>query len=317
MAIFKNKEILININELPQINGVKIKSIYKTKYDKRGIKDYIVRDNDASIYYHCIAYFNSDKDQNVRILPNEIQKIFDNPQKAFYLNHEKNETTTIIVHVSSLWFRTSCSGNGSFIDSSIYLTGSNGSQSSSISVTRNDKYKLVTEQSGIYDKLIKMLNIKAKIPVLREDEYTYYPSITLRNVDGLFYPTPVCSGWRRHHEMPFTTIDNKKSIRVLNELLQCHVYFLKVEADELVEGDEYHIVNFNHQAPNYCFIRSWNNSKENDKNGMIRHRIDKINTKHIHCTVIGQNIKRFQKEKYEYNPFYKIVRINNVEDLNN
>ena len=56
MATFGNNDILIKIDELPKLNGQHIKAIYRTAYDKRGIKDYIVSPKHADYYYNCIDY---------------------------------------------------------------------------------------------------------------------------------------------------------------------------------------------------------------------------------------------------------------------
>jgi hypothetical protein len=323
MAVFGNKEILIKYDELPEINGEKIKHIYMQQFDTRGIKDYTVRPEHASVYYHCVPYFNlSDRHevQRVRKLPKEIQDIFDNLQVAEYKNHETGEVWTKKINVSSISFRTDCSGNGSFIDSSIDLSGGYGNNSAHLSVTRNDKYKTVTEQTGLYDRIIKMLNVKATIPVLSEEEYTYYPSTTLRKVDGLNYPDPVCNGWRWLHGMPYVPNNpfNRNSIRVFDEELKCHLYLNKVQKDEIEVGAEYIKVHFSYERDKtmYCNISKWADSKKDLAGQYIRYRIDSIDKKYIHVTVVDQQ-PRYAKEKYEdYLPdFYQIARIRNAEQI--
>lgn len=318
MAVFGNREILIDYDELPRINGIRITDIYRVAFDTRQIKDYTVRSDDASYYYSCSPYFSSDETQRVRKLPDVLQKIFDEPQMGKFHNEQTDETwERKLDKVTSIWFRTRCSGHGGFIDSSIHLRGTSGNFSETLSVTRNDKSIVDVEKTGLYDKLIKTLNIKEDIPVLAEEEYTYYPSTTLRNVDGLFYPDPVCSGWRRSWHMPYTSPDgSKNAIRVLDDDLKCHTYLVKVETDNLEVGEEYIKVQFPNDKLNYCNISKWADSKKDLAGQYIRYRIDKVGTKIVHVTVMNQ-IKRYAKEEYRWNPFYKIVRIKNTEDLNN
>ena len=121
-----------------------------------------------------------------------------------------------------MWYRTHCSGNGSFIDNSIHLKGAYGNTGGWIDVRRNNKCITDMEQTGMLEKLIKTLNVQAEIPVLSEEEYTYYPSTYLRQVDGLNYPDPVCSGWRWLYGMPFVGVGGEKdAIRILDEELRC------------------------------------------------------------------------------------------------
>lgn len=329
MATFGNKDILIKLDELPRINGERIEAIYRKKYDKRGVKDYTVRDEDAEEYFYCDAYFrlHSGESRLVRKLPEPLQKIFDEPQRAVYRNNETGEETEHIIEVSYISYRTKCSGHGGFIDDSITIGGVSlkNNTSHSISIRRNDKSTKYTELTGIYDKLIATLNIKAEIPELEEHEYKYYPTTTLRRVDNWNYPTPVCSGWRRDNKMPYVTLDDRKSLRVLNENLKCHVFLLKVEPEEVTVDEEYCIVNFGYDEDShkYCFIKSWAHFKEDDPNGMIKYQVNKIRkskeskTMVADCTVMGQEIKKYSKTVLDLNSFYRIVRIQNTEDLNN
>lgn len=169
------------------------------------------------------------------------------------------------------------------------------------------------------NKLLATLNIKATVELCKEWEYTYYPSTTLRRIDGWNYPDPVCDGWRWLYGMPYVSLDNKKSMRIFNENINSHVFLLKVEPDEVQVGEEYLIVRYSHdydkEPDKYCHIKSWAHFHEEDPNGMIHHRVDAIKTdkqtkeKYAECTVVGQKIKKYRTEEYSLNSFYRIVRI--------
>jgi len=324
MATFGNNEILIKIDELPEINGMAIKSIYLTSYDSRGIKDYIVSKDHAEPYYECIPYFNTvDRTKypiiRTRKLPKELQEVFDTPQSIKYQDTKTGEITReSTINVTSMSFRTSSSGNGSFIDDSISLRGGiKYGRTDYISVTRNNKNTTHKELTGAYDRIIKVINTKGTVEVLKEHEYCYYPSTALRRVDNWNYPTPVCSGWRSGTKMPYVTLDNRKSLRVLNVELDCHVFLIKVTEEDIEIGGEYKFVQFNYrhdeEPEKYCFIKSWNSSKEGDPNGMLSYRVDKVKKSEYsepiaECTIMGQQ-KRYANETVSIESLYRVVRI--------
>ena len=335
MATFGNREILIKIDELPKVNGMNIESIYQEYFDNRGVKDYRVHPKHAEKYYSLRPYFhgvNSKKYPilHTRTLPPQLQAIFDEPQEAKYQDTKTGEIYHKKIMVSSIWYRTSDSGHGGFIDDSITLNGAGliRQSDSDISITRNDKNTTRKELTGITEKLLgSIINISGTVELLKEYEYRYYECTTLRRVDNWWYPSPVCSGWRRSHKMPYVTLDNKKSLRVLNDDLKCHVFFLKVEPDEVQIGEEYCIIDFSYgydeEPDKYCSIRRWAHFKQSDPNGMIHFRIDKLcfdkshNEKYAECTVVGQEIKKSSKKEYSLDSFYRIVRIVNTDDLEN
>jgi hypothetical protein len=330
MAIWGNKEILIKIDELPEINGMKIASIYLHSYDKRGVKDYTVRPEHAEIYYSCTPYFHSVDSKkypiiNTRTLPKELQLIFDTEHDIYFKYQDSDKLEHRKIRPTSIWYRTSCSGNGSFTDSSIYVDGSNSiGNRGGFSVTRNDKSGCsVDSNTETYKLVFATLNIKATVKALEEYEYCYYPSTTLRNVDGLNYPDTVCNGWRWLYGMPYVSLDNNKSMRILNVDLKCHVYALKVNPEDVEVGMEYIIISFggrDKDPDKFCYIKSWSDSKQSDPNGMIHYRVDKIvngKKKYAECTVMGQDVKKYQKQDVDLYSFYSIVRIRNTDDLNN
>lgn len=328
MAIYGNRQILIGIDELPKINGMRIDNIYVRYYDKRGVKDSYVRPEDAVLYYSLHPYFHTVDTKkypiiNTKKLPKQFSDIFDNVIEANYPNgyHKSIKPT-------SIWYRTSDSGNGSFIDSSIYIDGIRGNNSSSISFTRNSKCPDdLPADSPVAKLMLNTLNINETVEVMPEHEYTYYPCTTLRRVDNWYYPTTVCSGWRWLYGMPYVTLDKGDSLRVLNEALKCHVFLIKVKPEDVEVGREYKMVTFpsyNKEPERYCHIRSWADSKEDDPNGMISFRVDKIyksknyNGMVCDCTVMGQALSKYRIEKeVSLNQFYSIARIVNTDDLNN
>jgi len=331
MAVYGNKEILIKIDELPKINGVAIQSIYRCVHNLSGIKGAYPDNENIFIYYECHPYFHTVNPkkypvQRIGKLPKELAILFDNVQTTKYKYDDKKELVERSVKVSSIWYRTRCSGNGSFIDDSISVSGINlhNKTSGSISVTRGTKNFGVNEGSKVGKLLLNTLNISYKCELLNEWQYTYYPTTTLRNVDGLNYPDQQCSGWRRSNKMPYVSLDDKKSLRILNENIKAHVYLLKVEPDEVQEGVEYVLVNFNHshdgEPDKYCNIRSWAHFKEDTPNQMIHYRVDKIRTerdtknKYAECTVMDGH-RGYSKDKISLTSFYQIAMIRNVENI--
>lgn len=330
MATFGNREILIKIDELPKINGMRIDRIYLEYYDKRGVKDYTVRPEDRIPYYTLYPYFHSVNREKYPIirtkkLPKQFSDIFDNVIEATYPNgyHKSIKPT-------SMWYRTSDSGSGGFIDDSISIDGaSNNNTGSSISFTRNSKYPDDLPADAPAAKLmLNTLNINETVEVMPEYEYTYYPCTTLRRVDNWYYPTTVCSGWRWLYGMPYVTLDKGESLRVLNVDLKCHVFLNKVKPEDIEIGREYKIVTFpsysDKEPDRYCHIRSWSDSKQDDPNGMVSFRVDKIykskaynNEMVCDCTVVGQTVRGAKIEKGKsINQFYTIARIINTDDLN-
>ena len=239
MAVYGNREILIKIDELPKINGMSIDSIYLEYYDKRGVKDYTVRPEDRVPYYSLHPYFHSVDTKKYPIirtkkLPKQLSDIFDNIIEAKYSNGRE-----VSIKPTSIWYRTSCSGNGSFIDDSMTINGASSkiNNSGSISFTRNSKYDGdLSADAPAAILMLNTLNINETVEVMKEHEYTYYPCTTLRRVDNWNYPTTVCSGWSWLYGMPYVTLDNRKSLRVLNEELKCHVFLCKVEPEDVVVG---------------------------------------------------------------------------------
>lgn len=331
MAVYGNKEILIKLDELPEINGESIEYIYRVAFDTSGVERVSPPKDEREYYYECVPYFRLQGHPTIRTrkLPEKLQKIFDEPQYAKYQNTETGKIREVGVKVTSISYRTRCSGNGSFIDESITLRGASmtrSNQSDWILIRRNDKDITSKELTGITEKILaETINIKAKVKELEEHEWKYYDCTTLRRVDNWWYPSPVCSGWRRSHKMPYVTLDNRKSLRVLNEELRCHVFLIK--PDEYEEGREYKCVDFhwNHreEPEKYCFIKSWAHFKEDNPNGMISYRIDKIRKSDEYsgmvaeCTVIGQEIKKYSKAVISLEHLYTVARIVNTEDLNN
>lgn len=320
MAIFGNKEILIDIDELPKINGFAINSIYKCIHNLSGIKGAYPDKENIFVYYTCYPYFYSVDPkryplQRIEKLPKELAILFDNSQVAEYKYNDKPVKTQVIIN--SINYRTSCSGNGSFIDDSIYASGVNLiNRSDSISVTRGTNRKI----NEVGQLLLNTLNISYDCPLLKEWQYTYYPTTTLRRVDNLNYPDPECSGWRRDTKMPYVSLDNRKSLRVLNENIKAHVYLLKVEESEIEIGAEYVGVKFSYrydeEPDKYCFIRSWAHFKEDSPNQMIHFKVEKINNKnqYAECTVM-QGGHNYKKDNVYFDELYRIVRIKNSNEL--
>lgn len=330
MSCFGNREILIEYYELPKVNGQYIESIYLKAFDTRGVKDYTVRPEYASYYYLLMPYFSSDEPIRTRTLPKELAAIFDNIlecEMQYSLDGEKHK---IKIKPTSMWYRTHDSGHGGFIDESISITGAtlSGGRNKSIQFTRNSKCDFdMKPDHPIAQLMLNTLNIDVQVDEMEECEYTYYPSTTLRKVDGLNYPTPVCSGWRKFYEMPYVSCNNKKTLRVLNESIKAHVYLSKVDIEEIEIGKEYVKVSFGSWSdsnPNkYCYIKSWNGAHTEDPNGMIHYRVDKIRKDKYYdnmvldCTIIDQKIKKYSEAVCYPGSLYEIIKIKHTNDLDN
>lgn len=335
MSCFGNKEILIKIDELPKVNGMHIKNIYLKAYDKRGVIDYTIRPQDALYYYVLEPYFythNSEKYPLIRTktLPKEFAEIFDNilEYEAQYIDSE--EKHKIRIKPTSIWYRTTDSGSGSFIDQSIEICGNsvfNGGKNN-ISFRRNSKCSFdMQPQHPIAQLMLNTLNIDVNVELMSECEYSYYPCTTLRRVDNWNYPTPVCDGWRWLCGMPYVSLDNNKSMRILNENIKAHIFVLKVEPQDVCVGMEYIRIEFSNgyekEPEKYCNIKSWGSNHIEDPNGMIHYRVDNIKMDNVYnemvaeCIVMGQKMEKYSKKTYSLNSFYQIVRIINTNDLNN
>ena len=270
MAVWDNKEILIKDSELPKVNGVRINAIY-ARMETAYRTDQILGDcyTDKPDYYLLVTddrdYKNGkwiDKpDLKVKTLPPALAELFGKV--------EVNGKTKL---VTNLWFRTRCSGNGSFIDESISFSsfsyyrlkrGTWGEESVFIGEPFEEKIKAVLGKSF-------------KVEILPEWYNVEYPHTPLRNEGGLLYPDYKLSGWRRSYKMPFVSNDypSKDNIRVFYESYNAHVYLSRVK--EINEGDENLVAvsfsNDSNEWNKFCCISTWADTKTEDPHGIIRYK---------------------------------------------
>lgn len=269
MAVWDNREILIKDSELPVVNGRRIKSIYacmETAYRT----DQILHDcyTDKPDYYHLVTDDRDYKNGKWIKVPDLYVKTLPPALAALFGKVEIRKGVTKLV--TNLWFRTSCSGNGSFIDQSISF--------SSFSYYRLKRGTWGEDSVFIGDPFEKKINAVLgkkfkveKLPEWYDVEYLHTP---LRNEGGLLYPDYKLSGWRRSYKMPYVSNDYPKQdhIRVFYEPYNAHVYLSRVK--EVNEGDENLVaVSFSNDSDEwgkFCCISTWAESKKEDPHGIIR-----------------------------------------------
>lgn len=328
MSAFGNREIIIKYDELPKFNGIYIKQIYRTYFDTSGVKRVSPPENERFYYYTLIPYFNITRNADKPIHTNKLPKDFE----QFFENYNRIEGGKEI-KINNLWYRTSDSGNGSFIDHSIYCDYS----SKSFCVRRNakDDFHIARNELPFAKKLFATLKKNYVVEELQEHQYTYYPSVVLRKIIGLNFPDMIESGWRRDHLMPYVTYDNPeyeygifkknpKNVRVFNENNEVIVYLSQVSMDDIDKDgiEEYVHVTFDSRdsynnyptLPNsdyFCNIKSWAHFKKDTPNQMIRYRFKNETNSNdsVMCEIIGMESIRHKYANVGLSNLYRISRI--------
>ena len=310
MAVYENKQILIKDNELPVVNGRRINAIYacmETAYRT----DQILHDcyTDKPDYYHLVTDDSDYKngkwinvpDLNVKNLPAELAALFGKV--------EINGKTKLVTH---LWFRTRCSGNGSFIDQSISFSsfcyyrlkrGTWGEDS-------------VFQGEPFEEKILKVLGGKFKVEELPEWYNVEYPHTPLRREGGLLYPDYKLSGWRRSYRMPFVSNNYPKTdnIRVFYEPWNAHLYLERVPNVEV--GDKnLVVVKFSYESNEsnkFCCITTWAETKKEDPEGLVRFEILRIE-KNRGIQVAAMLNGKVQFKEWRNSEFYRVVNISKID----
>ena len=319
---------LFSSGELPKINGTEICAIYgrmETAYRK----DQILEDayNQKPDYYLLVTeekYYKDGKflqKRNIktRELPPEIAQFFGEQN----INGEK-------VYVTRMYIRTSCSGNGSFIDQTLDFSGGCGATSKTICYYRLKRWdnanKLAIFKGEELGEKIEAAFAKKSYTVktLSEDFNVEYPTIWIRNENGLNYPDVKLPSWRwLYGESPYVrNAHDPKQIRVFSESLKAHIYLEEVEPKEgdtdLIQvqfKSEYKEELMGRKGDYFCNIVRWNDSKKEAPGQIVRFKVLKENKSPQGNTVqvaamIGEKVQ-FKREEWK-SGFYRLVRWVNV-----
>jgi len=274
MSAFGNRELILNKNELPIVNGRRINSIYacmETAYRT----DQILHDcyNDKPDYYHLITDdSNYDKDGNWGKMSNIKTKTLPKELAELIGYVEVRGKRNLVTYIS---FRTSDSGHGGFIDDTIYFGKSfsyyrmKRPQWGENSVFKGDDFE---------KKILAVLGNKFTVEEAPEWFDKEYPHTPIRRIGTCWYPDYKLEGWRRSYDMPYVTNEYGKldHIRVYYAPYHAHIYLRRV-TEKIEVGEEGLIdVSFSRDYDRsrcFCCISGWNDSKEEDPNGIIRFKI--------------------------------------------
>ena len=269
MAVDRNNpKALIKYEELPRFNGLHIESIYaeyeNSHYGRDEERDFYVAD---ILYYKCYVHHcdcneytkNKKRFIVVKDLPKEFDCLFG-----------KVENKGIKTFITNMWFRDSCSGNGSFDDESIHLGGwASNSTTGTLSLYRGTNYynkpeyaHSISTDGGLGRALLNILNKSFKVKEvefwecgakMEEGSLDFackypYKHTPIRIIDKLVYPSEKLSSWRKYGYMPYRVpteaflnqdffgVPDLKHLRVWDEDLKVHLYLER--ADDLAVGDE-------------------------------------------------------------------------------
>jgi len=291
-----SKETIIGIDELPIFNGIRIKSIYAKKRDERYYETRDLYGDETPDFYLLVPYFSSQKDQYVKTLPDSLLNVFGNKtdkgKKGF---------------VKSITYRTSGSGNGSFVDDSISLGG--------FSFYRGlDKKYGVDGNSEFGKNILATLNTKIDVPHCKEWEYCFYPCSFVRKEGGLNYPDVALDSWRwLYGKNPYISNEfgKRDNIRAWDEDMKAHLYLQRV--DSVNDGDENLIIvrfssHYDKKPDQFCTIQRWSDTKVNAKNEIMRFNVKTIKNE-IKLIPIVNGVE--QNFNFDYYPSdtYKIMSV--------
>lgn len=263
--VIRGANTLIKSDELPKFNGKKIKSIYTCYHNSRYTGSKGSRGYEANIlFYKCYVDDYEGSVILLKELPDDFKELFgyvENKGDKIFVNH--------------FWFRMSGSGNGGFIDGSIYVRGwASNSTSNSFILYRDvpcyngkkgeDSKQVIDVNSKLGKKLLSVLNKEYDVDevtihdidwnVLQEGTLDFaslypYDHTPIQIYDGMVYPDEKLSSWRWLHGMPYRVPDNaleapvkdfvypkdRKCLRVWDADNKCHLYLER--ADEVQAGD--------------------------------------------------------------------------------
>jgi hypothetical protein len=348
-----NEKTLIKYDELPKFNGKRIESIYavyeNSRYDKiDGVHVYCA----DIIHYNChvhdwdcgIDRFTG-KDRGPAILKvKELPKEF----QDFFGKVENRGRAKFITHLS---FRLDGSGHAS-ADNTLTLGGWEANSTTGNFyvyrgfdwVAKDTGSHVILNDSDLAQKIFNVLGKDFEVNTVQfwECEFkseegtldfaTKYPykHTPIQIIDGLVYRDEKLSSWRwLQHGMPYRVpsdcidekgfVKNKDNICVWDYEKRCHVYFQKVDASELQEGDDNLVVlQFSYarhelyysRGNAYCNIRrlrSGDYCKYLVKK-IYKTQLNKPNTLPYEICEL-RNGKEIFKERCSGEGFYRIVRI--------
>ena len=256
-------------SKLPRLNGVSIESIHAPCY----------LSSDMAMLDTCHWGFTAENTftdtsdiNRMGVLPQEFKDLLGwqtiNGQKYF---------------VQSVWFRTSKSGHAS--EDSL-MSISVAEKTGSISIWR-DKGKphwtgglthmepyvqkwlqlFDTDIEVSYPKYPNRVNVdwEPRFPKIKSEHGTMF-----EYVDGVTYPTMFSLHWIPFGHLPFVSLTvgesgwpNNKKIRVYDKVTNRHLFFEKVEGEDINKGDTGLMkVSFNRDNPFYAHIVRWRDNKD-------------------------------------------------------
>lgn len=268
MSAFNNPQLIIKNNELPIVNGRRIKSIYacmETAYRT----DQILHDcyTDKPDFYHLVTEDRDYINGKWFDVPNLKVKTLPSAIAALFGKVEVNGKQKLVRYIN---FRTSDSGSGAFIDDSVYFSSFSYYRMKRGTWGENSVFK----GEPFEEKINAVLGKKFQVEVLPEWYDKEYPHSPLRREGNLWYPDFKLTGWRRSYKMPFVSNNypNQDHIRVFYEPYNAHIFLSRVK--EINTGDENLVaVSFsrdNEEWDKFCCISTWADTKKEDPNGIIR-----------------------------------------------
>jgi hypothetical protein len=305
-----SKETIIQYEELPEFNGIKIKSIYAQKRDDGYYRTRDLWAGETPDFYLLVPYFfalHNEPEyqyQYVKTLPESIACVF---------GIQEHEGSIMDVHY--ITYRTSGSGNGSFTDESMHLGGTlmTNKTSHSFSLYRGLNQYGVKAKSNLGKRMLGTLKTKIDAPHCKEWEYTYYPCSFIRTEGGLNYPDVALESWRWSYGRPYISNDNGKNdnIRVWHEGMKAHVYLQR--ADNIENGEE-NLVHVDHsrhhdkKPEQFCIIDEWASTKEGAANEIIRFKAKKTKDGFDFIPMVNGKEQDW-KRNYFPSTIYRIMRI--------
>jgi len=320
MTYYCNRRLIASYEELPIINGRRIHSIYgrmETAYYEKGrlLEDaydekpdyYLLCTDDKD---HSLGWKNNKKYPAIRTrnLPKEISQFF---------GKQLIPNSNISIDVTTLYFRTSDSGNGSFIDQFCDFGGGCGATSKNIIYYRTKRwedayYGAVFEGEEFANRIDSILGKKFTVEELPEHFNVEYPCSYIRKIGNINYPDVKCSGWRWSYGDPYISIiyddrglPDRSDIRVYLEDMNVQLYLSKEK--EFNVGDDHLVsVSFSYRhdkkPEQFCHVL-----RRNDKI-IFRWKILKINKDDTIDTVAMVNGKEHFKRSFNKRDLYTINR---------
>jgi len=302
-----SKNTLITISELPRFEGIKINAIYAKKRDDRYHETRDLYGGETADFYLLVPEFSSDKCFYVKTLPENLLKVF---------GLQTYNGKTMDVH--SISYRTSGSGNGSFVDESISLDGLSMVQQTSycFSLFRGVNKYGVNPTSELGKNMLATLKTDINIPHCHETEYCYYPCSFIRKEGGLNYPDVALDSWRWLYGSPYVSneVGKKNNIRVWDDDMKAHLYLQLV--GDVEDGEENLIlVNFSYdwdkKPDQFCKIGKWNDSKKGAENEIIRFKANKVKDGFDLIPIVNGEEQNFKETLY-FDSTYSIMKISYI-----